>query len=508
MVMQLKSYIFIKNALILTATSIILRTAGIVFRIYLASAVGSEGMGLYQLCISVFVLGVTFATVGISTAVTRLVAENEKNGKAAVKRVMNGAFSLTFLVSALLFCLIFFFSKQIATSLLGDERLSVALKCMSPSFAFVGFNSCMRGYFIAKRKSAPPSVSQIFEEAVRITVIVMLLTLKKSANVGEMTAIIMLGDTVSEGAAAILLFILYKKDEKKLEISDRPTKSVAKELLRISLPLSFGKYVQTGLHTAENILVPSKLSLFSASKERGLSQFGAIKGMAIPILFFPASLLTSFSTLLIPEISNSLAESNWRSVADKTEKAISITLKFSILAAVVFFFCGEDIGNIIYKDADVGYIIKFLAPIVPFMYLESVSTALLKGLDQQMKLFWFNCIDSAVRVAAIMLFVSRFGINGFLGIMTISNIFTSTLTIVRLIKVSKMKLKVTNWILKPVIITVVSGLLASFLTKKIEIRLIRCTVCAIIIVAMYLFAFFKENNGVMSTKPFRKLTKT
>ena len=205
----LKSYIFIKNAVILTATSILLRTIGIFFRIYLASAVGSEGMGLYQLCISLFVLGSTFATSGISTAVTRLVADNSHKGQKAIKTVVKTAAVVTAAVSAVFFVAFFFFSHQIAI-LLGDQRLSLSVKIMSFCFVFVGLSCCMRGYFIAKRKPAPPSIGQIFEEIVRIAVIVGIMCFYKTDNVGLLCAIIMLGDTISEAFATGLLFIYYK----------------------------------------------------------------------------------------------------------------------------------------------------------------------------------------------------------------------------------------------------------------------------------------------------------
>lgn len=71
----MKKATFIKNAFILTATSLLLRTIGIFFRIYMSNKVGAEGMGLYQLIFSIYVLGSTFATSGISTAVTRLIAD-------------------------------------------------------------------------------------------------------------------------------------------------------------------------------------------------------------------------------------------------------------------------------------------------------------------------------------------------------------------------------------------------------------------------------------------------
>ena len=44
---------FVKNTAVMTATSLLLRTLGIVFRIFISNRVGAEGMGLYQLVFSV-----------------------------------------------------------------------------------------------------------------------------------------------------------------------------------------------------------------------------------------------------------------------------------------------------------------------------------------------------------------------------------------------------------------------------------------------------------------------
>lgn len=498
----MKSYIFIKNAAILTVTSLVLRFCGIIFRIYLASSVGSEGLGLYQLIISVFMLFITFATAGMSTAVTRLVADNLHKGEGVVRHIMRVSCGIVIAVSLVLSSVMYIFARPLAVFVLCDQRLEISLKIMSLCIVFVGLTCCIRGYFIAKSRSLPPSVSQIFEELVRMAVIVGVLTLLKTDNVATLVAVVVLGDTVSEILATGLLYIMYIKDRKKrIKAEIFPC---AKDICRISFPLSAGKYLQTGLHTAENVLIPQRLALFSGSRELGLSQFGAIKGMAIPILFFPASLLNAFSTLLIPEISRSYSANNTQKVTKTVERAVSVTLKLSICMAVVFFICGNDLGNIFYKDKQVGFIIRFLAPIVPFMYLESVATALLKGLDQQMKLFWFNCADSVVRIVLVLTVVPRLGLNGFLSIMTVSNIFTSMLTFVRLQRVTNIKVKTWEWVLKPLTITVFGGLMGYFFSQRISIELIRCLVCAIITVCVYLIAFLKEEFGVMSTKFFGK----
>ena len=71
----MKKTVFIKNAAILTASSLLLRFLGIIFKVWLGGKIGSEGIGLYQLIFSVYMLAATLVTSGISTAVTRLIAD-------------------------------------------------------------------------------------------------------------------------------------------------------------------------------------------------------------------------------------------------------------------------------------------------------------------------------------------------------------------------------------------------------------------------------------------------
>ncbi len=70
-----------KNAALLTGSDVVLRLAGMGLRIWLANALGGEGMGLYQLVLAVYALFVTLATAGVSVAATRLMAEELARGR-------------------------------------------------------------------------------------------------------------------------------------------------------------------------------------------------------------------------------------------------------------------------------------------------------------------------------------------------------------------------------------------------------------------------------------------
>ena len=66
---------FLLNTAIIAGTSLILKCAGLFFRVYLSNTIGAEGMGLYQLIFSMYVFLISLSSAGVSLSVTRIVSE-------------------------------------------------------------------------------------------------------------------------------------------------------------------------------------------------------------------------------------------------------------------------------------------------------------------------------------------------------------------------------------------------------------------------------------------------
>lgn len=462
----MKKTVFIKNAAILTGSSLLLRFAGIIFKVWLAKKIGSEGIGLYQLVFSVYLLVSTFATSGISTAVTRLAAEELAVGtKKSVLKVLKRSVQLTLIIAFASAAVVFLGAELISARFLGDMRALNAIKILPLSLPFVGITACIRGYFIARRKVTPNAVCQIVEQVIRIALILIFINLFGAQSIGASCVAVMLGDACAEIFSFFLLWMIYVIDTKKLNCLNGRTKTpfgVVKQILHIAVPITSGRYLNTLLRTLENVLVPKNLAKFPKSNN-ALSQFGMIKGMALPILFFPSAILNSVSTLLIPEISEAVARNRPSIVRDCTKKIIKFTSLTGFLFGGIFLFCGEKIGILIYGDSSVGFLLKALSPIVPLMYLDSISDGILKGLDQQTFSFRTAITDSIIRIILILILLKRMGLWGFIIIMYFSNFLTCFLNVRRLIKVSGAKVFFLNEIFFPLSSALISVLLCNYI---------------------------------------------
>lgn len=165
----------------------------------------------------------------------------------------------------------------------------------------------------------------------------------------------------------------------------------------------------------------------------------------MPLLFFPSSFLSAMSTLLVPEITDAHARRDRAAMTKIINRAASFTLILSIMAAGVFWMFSDSLGMLIYKSPQVSKMLLMLAPIVPFMYLDSICDGLLKGLGLQRQVLIHNCVDSALRIILIATIVPKFGINGFIAVMWVSNILISVLNLRLLLKVSGVKCNFKGW---------------------------------------------------------------
>lgn len=517
----MKRFTFLKNAFIITATSLLLRTVGIFFRVYLSNKIGAEGMGLYQLIFSIYILATTFATSGISTGVTRLVAEEAGQGtRRNIRRILRRSMAVSVFIGTVSMLIIILFANPIARYGLGDLRAVPALKILSLGLPFMGISSCLRGYFIARRKVSNSTNAQLLEQGIRILVIFLIIDQFASKGISYACAAVMLADTLAETGSCVHLAIGYLRDRRRLPtVSSGPLAAkprILRRLLAIAVPITAGRYLNTSLRTIENLLVPNCLTKFSSSRERALSEFGMLKGMAMPLLFFPSSFLSALSTLLVPEISEAAVLHQKSKVERAVNQSLRLTLLLSIPISSLFMMFSFELGDLIYHSREVGFLIGVLAPIMPFMYLESVVDGLLKGLDQQVSSLKYSMLDSVLRIGAIVAIVPVNGIKGFLFIMILSNILTSSLNIRRLLKVTGLHIRWAAWIFKP-LLAITTSMVLSYGLQKILAQanlpaLAGIIVIAMVVVALYaLLLFLFGCIGVQDiewVKPVNKTTRT
>ena len=246
-------------------------------------------------------------------------------------------------------------------------------------------------------------------------------------------AAVLLGNTVSESVSCGIMLAFAARTP---EFAPRPGAPLhpytRKELYDILWPVEGSRLLASALQAAESSLIPYTLAIYTGSRAEAVAQYGSLKGMALPLLFFPFSVLGALSGLLMPEITRAHTKGDTAAMRRLIFTMLRMTGAFSLAAGAGFVLLGAPLAGFVYRDAKVGRYVQLLGFVAPFMYLESMVDGVLKGLGEQLATFRYSLFDSVFRIAAIWLVVPQYGMMGFLGVMAVSNLMTCGLNMRRM----------------------------------------------------------------------------
>ncbi len=446
---------FILNGIMLSCVALAIRGVGMMLSSYITRVVGAEGVGLYTLIMSVYSFGITFATSGLSLTVTRLVAERADGG--GVRRVLLGAlvYTLTFSVTATL--VLFSFADYFALKVLSDIRCATPLRILSLSLIPISLSALFSGYFVGVRRVVPNAIGQIISQIAKVFFTVFLVINMNGEGIGNAVIALALSTTLTELLAllvALLQFVIDRKRHKKgSEMSGVGFSLVS----RMALPLAVSAYIRSSLLTLEHILIPKRLRDRGDSHASSLSSYGILHGMALPLLIYPMSPLSSFASLLVPEFASSSASGDKGRLSRMANEALNTTLLYSVICTVAIFVFSEELGYALYNSHGAGHYIRILAPVIPIMYLDHVADSMLKGIGEHVYSMWVNIADSVLSIALVYVLIPIFGISGYAMVIVIMEAFNFFMSARRLSVRVPFKIKLLRSVVLPLILAILSA---------------------------------------------------
>ena len=488
---NIKKFFF--NAIILCAVSMLMRTVGVSFNVYVSNRAGAEAMGLYALLSSVYGFSVTFATSGINFATMRLVAKalgkNDYNeASAALKNCIIYGIVFSSAASIALFSC----SDFIGIKILRDKRTVLSLKILAATLVPISLSSVFNGYFTAVKRVYKNAVIQVCEQAVKIFAISSLLSLMLPKGIEFACAALALGGGISEMFSFLLsafVFFLDKRKAIKIKRDEKNYSYVTTDLMRTALPIASSAYARSGLISLEHMLIPIGLLKYGLNKSHSLSLYGIIQSMVLPIVLFPAALISSFSGLLVPELTECTVKKSHRQIRYICERSLQLALIFSIgTAGIMICFSGE-LGNVIYPNKNTSLYIKLLAPLIPIMYIDTTVDHMLKGLGEQFYSMIVNIADALLSVFLVWFLLPHFGIIGYIITIYISELINASLSIVRLMKKSGFKTHLTKWIIKPLLCVAGATCLSNIIFSHAKQLFNSSAISLIIHIAFTLFSY-------------------
>lgn len=487
------SHVLLKGAAVMTVFSLLGKLLGVLLRLFLSSRIGSEGIGLYQLIMSVYGLFATFSTAGLTVAVSRLAAEKAERNLSDGTLLLRASVVAGLVISAAATFALLFSSEFLANAVVKDASTASSLRILAFSMPFMAIAACFKGWFIARRQVLRCSSASFFEQCIKFAVMALFLNVVMSSTneIGVLCTGIVLGITIGEGCSFLYLWIAYRFLKGRQSKADfRPSETFGdsmRHLAGVMAPIGLSVMVTSLLHTVENLLIPSVFERYGGDRQTALSQFGMIRGMVIPLLFFPFAFLQSLVSVMIPEISR-LSVADGIKVRDRQiGRILSVSFLFGIAAGGLFFFLPEELGETFYPGEGTADALRLLALVNPLMYVQTICDGLLKAVDGQKYTLRYSVYNSILRIAVILTVIPLSGATGYLFLLVLSNTVEFALCYRRLKKYASFSVGVWKGVLYPVGCALAGGCAARLIVKLPVLS--GALSCAIAGTATYLVVF-------------------
>lgn len=361
----MKKQSYIKGALIISIGGLISKLLGALYRIPLATYLGGEGMGIYQLVYPLYCILLTVSASGIPTGMARLVSCGSSGGE---KRAF-----FVYGTIGLVGALIMFFLAQPLAVVQGELGVAQCCRLLAPSVFFVSVISVTRGYFQGKANMYPTALTEVMEQAVKV-IIGVLLVMRYSGNPNKGAAAAVFAVTISECVTFIFAAGLYFVERDKVKPLFKISQPSIKTLVKFTLPLTISAIALPVSQLFESIVAVNVLRKASLN---ATSLYGIYSGCAVTLVNLPVSLTYGLAAASVPQISPLVAKGDFIGAIKRVKKSIAYTAIISIPFAVGLYFFSPLAVRLIFSSLN-GQDRQLLIKLVKILSVNAITASLVQ----------------------------------------------------------------------------------------------------------------------------------
>jgi stage V sporulation protein B len=461
---------FLKGTLILLFAGLITRILGFINRILIARFIGEEGVGLYMMAYPTFILVVTLTQMGLPVAISKRVAEAEALGDSRkIKKILVVSLVTTLTLSIIFTPLLLFGAPILAKTIFTDERIVYPIIAIAPVIPIIAVSSIIRGYFQGKQNMKPSAYSQLIEQFIRIIFIAILTRIALPYGIEFAAAAVMVATIIGELASFIYLITMFKLRKafplrKNFFKSLTSTRPIFKELMTIAIPTTGSRMIGSLSWFLEPIVVTQALALSGLSAVMATKQYGALTGLALPLLFLPSFITFALSTALVPAISEAVSVKNFASAEKRIQQALKFCVITGALPIVILYILAEPFMTILYNSTSGVIFIKIIAPFIILSYIQSPLQAVLQALDLASAAMINSLIGAVVKLILMFTLASNptFGINGVAIGIIVGFVLVTLLHYATILKVIPLTFYATYYF-KILLVTIITGIAGTYI---------------------------------------------
>ena len=408
-----------RGVLLLTLSGLLVKAAGLFFKIPMNYAVGDAGMGYYNAAYSVYVLLYTLSTAGLPVALSVMIAEMKTRGdgtgadltyrRAMVLMLLFGCAGTGFMLAG---------AGPLAAAIRSPGS-EAAIRAIAPALLFICVSGAVRGWFQGCGDMRPTALSQLAEAGGKLVCGLAGAVYAVRRGYSTPTAAAFAAAGLSAGSLLSMAFLLAARRRSAVrgggKGSSPPLSQTLRALARIAVPVTLSASVMSLSSAMDTVSVQRILRDLGATAEAAAAAFGNYTSLAVPLFNLPPALVYPAAYALVPSAASALASGDRKEAAERIEGTMRIAAVIGIPCACGLAALADPILCLLFRDASAhaaSPLLTILAPASFLLCLTAVTNAGLQASGGQRLTVFSMAAGAAVKWAAGEILLRRYGIVG------------------------------------------------------------------------------------------------
>ena len=433
---------YMKGALLLTVAALIVKILSAVYRIPYQNLVGDQGFYVYQQVYPFISLFVIWTSSGFAVAISKMLADIESRGGTIIeKRAVSRVIFMYLTGLALVFFSLLFFGADLLAQLMNDPKLVGLLKVGAFITLCMPFLAILKGQFQAKSYMQPIAYAQVFEQTIRVLIILIgtIMLLRFTSSVYAAGKMAVLGTVIGEVAGVILLLFFMKRQQfsgPKLKVAAWP---IIKEVTLYSLAISMSALLLLCFQLVDSFTI-FKLLLQSGIETLQAMEMKGIYDRGQPLVQLGIVIATSLSLAIVPLVAIKAKAAEGRGAKPFIQLTYRSSLLFGVAAALGLVLVMPYVNMLLFTTDTFSNILRLYAVQIVPLSIILTFTAILQGYSQLKMPALFLAISIALKWGGNVLFVPSYGVLGAALASNIGLIFAAFALIIYLKSLKSIKL--------------------------------------------------------------------
>lgn len=371
----------VKGALILSIAALIVKVLSAVYRIPYQNIVGDIGFYIYQQVYPFYGIVLTLSTLGFPIIISKLIAEKQ----FSTKDIVATSLSVLSVIALVMFVSLFLGAHWIATKM-GDPHLTRLLQIISFYYLLMPVTSVLRGYYQGMNNMMPTALSQVAEQFIRVTTILVLtpFLMYQGYSLYDAGEGAIFG-SITGGIAGLLVLVVFlgwRKKSRAIHVQ-RLHRTSFSMIMKILLFQGFAFCIASLVLVLFQLV--DSLHLYALLRQAGLGEVAAKEWKGIydrgqPLLQLGTVVANSLSLAIVPLVSSYLKKNLERELLSKITLALRVSVTIGVAATVGLICLIEPVNQMLFMDTKGSTMLVIFSISIFLASLMMTITAIIQSL--------------------------------------------------------------------------------------------------------------------------------